>query len=262
METIRKRIVYVDDINHSLLSLKDRLKERYEVYPAQTVKTLFEILEFVRPDLILLDVNMPGINGFNAIQMLKSDSRYAEIPVIFFTAKNDKDSVFKGLNLGAAAYVSKPLSTEALIEQIEDIFCPRRRSPYEEMLADGGDSDKPCILAVDDVPMMLRTIQSVLRDQYKVYMLTDPGEIRSFLRGIRPDLILLDYKMPELSGFDLIPIIREFPEHKETPIIFITADGTVDRMVTAAGLGACDFIVKPIKTDVLREKVAKHIKWR
>jgi DNA-binding response OmpR family regulator len=263
MKAIRRKIIYVDDVNHSLLSLKDRLKNKYEIYPAQTVKILFEILENVKPDLILLDVNMPDIDGFNAIQMLKSDSRYACIPVVFLTGKNDKDSVFKGLNLGAAAYVSKPFSTEALVEQIEGIFNPYdRRKPYEELLPGEDCSCRPCILAVDDVPMMLRTIQSVLREQYKVYGLTDPGEIKTFLQGVTPDLILLDYKMPGLSGFDLVPIIRAFPEHQETPIIFITADGTFDRMITAAGLGACDFIVKPIETEVLREKVAKHLKWR
>jgi DNA-binding response OmpR family regulator len=65
--------------------------------------------------------------------------------------------------------------------------------------------------------------------------------------------------MPELSGFDLVPIIRKFPEHKKTPIIFVTADRTVDQITAALDLGACDYIIKPIKEEILREKVANQI---
>ena len=75
-------------------------------------------------------------------------------------------------------------------------------------------------------------------------------------------MILLDYEMPEINGFDLIPIIRKFSEHKDTPIIFLTSLGTMEHVSAAAKLGACDFIVKPFEPDNLREKVAKHIVWK
>jgi putative two-component system response regulator len=65
--------------------------------------------------------------------------------------------------------------------------------------------------------------------------------------------------MPAMSGFELVPIIRSYPEHKHTPIIFVTADGTVSQISAALNLGACDFIVKPIKEDVLRKKIAQHL---
>jgi DNA-binding response OmpR family regulator len=261
MEEIRRKIIYVDDVNHSLLSLKDRLKNWYEVYPAQTVAKMFDILTRVSPDVILMDVNMPDVDGYEAIQRLKKDIRYANIPVIFLTSQSDRDSIFKGMNLGAAAYVNKPFTAAALMEQIEGVFRPDRKqaSRFAELLGDDDDASKPCILAVDDVSVMLRTIQSTLRDLYRVFVLTNPDEITSILKSIKPDLFLLDYNMPGMNGFDLIPIIRNHPDHLRTPIIFITADGTTDRMMTASTLGACDFIVKPINVQVLREKVAKHI---
>ena len=115
------------------------------------------------------------------------------------------------------------------------------------------------ILAIDDSPVMLQTISSALESNYKVYCLTDPTKIQDFLYQITPDLFLIDYKMPELSGFDLIPIIRSFKEHLNTPIIFLTAMGTPGHVSAALSLGACDFIVKPVQDDVLREKIAKHI---
>jgi len=115
------------------------------------------------------------------------------------------------------------------------------------------------ILAVDDAPVIVKTIASVLGEEYKVYGMTNPTMLDKFLRQITPELFLLDYKMPELSGFDLVPIIRGFSEHKSTPIIFLTSEGTMAHVSAAFALGACDFIVKPIQGAVLREKIKKHI---
>ncbi|MCL1812290.1 MAG: response regulator [Treponema sp.] len=114
------------------------------------------------------------------------------------------------------------------------------------------------ILAVDDSPVILTTVSSVLSD-YKVYGMQKPAMLKGFLDQITPDLFLLDYEMPEINGFELIPIVRSFDEHKETPIIFLTSMGTLEHVSAAHALGACDFMVKPFQGDNLREKVAKHI---
>ena len=115
------------------------------------------------------------------------------------------------------------------------------------------------ILAIDDAPVMLKTISSVLSDEYKVFGMTDPTKLEVFLQQITPELFLLDYKMPERSGFDLVPVIRSYEDHKNTPIIFLTSLGTPDYVSAALTLGACDFIVKPFQGNILREKVTKHI---
>jgi CheY-like chemotaxis protein len=115
------------------------------------------------------------------------------------------------------------------------------------------------VLAIDDSPVMLQTISSVLGDDYTVYRMANPTMLEKFLKQITPELFLLDYKMPELSGFDLIPIIRNFEEHKNTPIVFLTSEGTSDHVSSALSLGARDFIIKPFQPEILREKVAKHI---
>jgi len=115
------------------------------------------------------------------------------------------------------------------------------------------------ILVIDDSPVMLKTISSVLSDEYKVHGLSNPAMVEKFLDQITPELFLLDYQMPQLSGFDLVPIIRSFREHKDTPIIFITSQGTTDHVSAALALGACDFIVKPFQGNTLRERIAKHI---
>ncbi len=115
------------------------------------------------------------------------------------------------------------------------------------------------VMAVDDTAIMLNTISAVLSDTYKVIPLNKPTLLEKVLQKLTPELFLLDYKMPELSGFDLIPIIRSFKEHQNTPIIILTAVGTVNNISAAIALGACDFIVKPFEPQVLRERIARHI---
>ena len=118
---------------------------------------------------------------------------------------------------------------------------------------------KPVILAVDDSPVLLKSVASILSENYKVYTLAKPVLLEKLLGQIKPDLFLLDYNMPIINGFDLVPIIRGFAEYKDTPIIFLTSEGTLDNISGAIMLGACDFIVKPVQSDVLQERIARHI---
>ena len=118
---------------------------------------------------------------------------------------------------------------------------------------------KPLILAVDDSPVILKAVSAVLSNDYKVFTLIKPTELEKVLKKLTPDFFLIDYQMPELNGFDLIPIIRGFAEHKDTPIVFLTSEGTFDNVTAALALGASDFIVKPFDPDILREKIAKYI---
>ena len=120
MESIRNKIILVDDSMATLTMGRNLLKASYEVYPAPSVSKLFEILENITPDLILLDIEMPEINGYEAIIMLKSDSRFSDIPVIFLTAKDDERSELTGFELGAVDYISKPFSGPLLLKRIEN----------------------------------------------------------------------------------------------------------------------------------------------
>jgi CheY-like chemotaxis protein len=126
-------------------------------------------------------------------------------------------------------------------------------------LDDEEASRKLLVLAVDDSSVILETISSLLANTYKVFLLPKSSKLAIVLQKLTPELFLLDYQMPELNGFELVPIIRSFEEHKETPIIFLSSLGSIDNISTALALGACDFIVKPFKPEVLREKIAKHI---
>ena len=255
----RKKIMLVDDDNSCRMQGRAILKDFYEVYPLSSAYKLFEVLELFLPDLILLDIKMPVINGFQALKQLKSNDRYAQIPVIFLTASNDKESVIKGSSLGVAGFITKPFVGPDLVAHIEKCLNSDGGKDTEDNKYGESSSTKRIILAVDDAPDILRTIHSMLHVKYKVYTLPKPDKLSKLLRDVTPNLFLIDYKMPTISGFDLIAVIREFPEHKDTPIILMTSEGTFDNISMAVDLGACDFIAKPFEMDVLRGKIERHL---
>ena len=118
MEETRRTIMLVDDNMTNLVAGRNLLKDRYQIYPLPSASKLFEFLGRVRPDLILLDIEMPEMNGYEVIQKLKADEATTEIPVIFLSA-GPGDSKEEGLKLGAAGYVEKPFEAPFLIDCIE-----------------------------------------------------------------------------------------------------------------------------------------------
>jgi PleD family two-component response regulator len=249
LDNQRKKIVYMDDVNFHLVSVKARLGRHYEVFPAQSAETFFEILENITPDLILLDINMPEYGGLEMFQTLKDIPRFADLPVIFLTGSNDDKTLAKAIGLGATDLVVKPFSDAELIAHIENQLSQEKQEEY-----------MPVILAVDDNPSILKSINGLLHSQYKVYTLPNPEAMKTILEKITPDLFLLDCNMPVMSGFDLIPLIRAFPGHERTPIVFLTSEGDQDTLYAAVSFGASDFIVKPIDETVLRDKLAVQTK--
>ena len=118
MQGIRHKIILVDDNMTNLSMGRNMLKPFYEVYPAPSAAKLFEILENVIPDLVLLDIEMPEMNGYQAIKKMKADPRFADIPVVFLTAKSDESNELEGFDLGAVDYIAKPFSGPLLLKRI------------------------------------------------------------------------------------------------------------------------------------------------
>ena len=119
MSSVRRTIIIVDDSLTDLTVGKNMLKTFYQVIPLSSAKTLFETLKTVVPDLILLDIEMPEMTGYETIQRLKADSAWKDIPVIFLTVRDDPESEVEGFDLGAVDYITKPLSAPMLLKRIE-----------------------------------------------------------------------------------------------------------------------------------------------
>jgi len=114
-----KKIIIVDDNLTNLVSLKNILKPVYEVFPVPSAAMMLDLLGHVKADLILLDVQMPELDGYDAIRILKTNSSYKDIPVIFVTALRNEQSEIEGLELGAVDYIYKPYVAPLLLRRIE-----------------------------------------------------------------------------------------------------------------------------------------------
>ncbi len=95
------------------------MKDLYEVYPCPSALKMLKLLEHIKPDLILLDVKMPDMDGYEAIKKLKSDAKLKDVPVIFLSAMSDEQNEIEGLKLGAVDYIHKPFVTPLLLQRIK-----------------------------------------------------------------------------------------------------------------------------------------------
>lgn len=113
------KALIVDDEANIVISLEFLMQQAgYEVAVARNGEEALEQIENFRPDLILLDVMLPGVNGFDVLQRVRQQAGFHELPVIMLTAKGREVEVTKGLALGANAYITKPFSTRNLLDEV------------------------------------------------------------------------------------------------------------------------------------------------
>lgn len=116
---MQKTIFIVDDVEMNLQVAEESLEKRYRVITISSAIRMFTILKRLTPDLILLDVKMPEMNGFEAMKILKANPLYSNIPVIFLTGLNDSESEAYGIELGAVDFITKPFSEPVLLNRVK-----------------------------------------------------------------------------------------------------------------------------------------------
>ena len=164
MDNTRYKVVLVDDNVATLNQGKKLLQASYKVYTVQSAATLFENLEHDIPDLILLDVEMPEMNGFETIVKLKADARYRNIPVIFLTAKSDEESEREGFRLGAVDCITKPFSGPLLQKRVSNQILYMRvhnavedySSNLESMVSEITRANERMRILLDKTPLCAR----------------------------------------------------------------------------------------------------------
>ena len=114
-----KTIFIVDDSDVNLSTAKKALSKQYRVFTLPSASHMFKLLNKIQPDLILLDIRMPEMSGFEAIRLLKGEARYSDIPVIFLTSWNDPATETHGFETGAVDFISKPFSESVLLNRIK-----------------------------------------------------------------------------------------------------------------------------------------------
>ena len=118
-----KKILIVDDEPNIVMSLEYTFKKQnFEVFIARDGKEALDILKVQLPEIIILDVMMPFVDGFATLEQIKKDERLRHCKVIFLSAKNKEKDIEKGLSLGADLYVLKPFSVKKLVEQVNELI--------------------------------------------------------------------------------------------------------------------------------------------
>ncbi len=118
-----KKILIVDDEPNIVMALEYTFKKQnFEVFIARDGQEALDILKNKCPDLIILDVMMPNVDGYATIEQIKADEKLNHCKIIFLSAKNKEKDIEKGLMLGANAYVTKPFSLKKLTEQINELL--------------------------------------------------------------------------------------------------------------------------------------------
>ncbi|RAR48447.1 response regulator transcription factor [Flavobacterium lacus] len=118
-----KKILLVDDEPNIIMSLEYTFKKNnFEVFIARDGQEALDILKIEQPDLIILDIMMPNVDGYATIELVKKNEKLTNCKVIFLSAKNKESDIEKGMQLGADAYMTKPFSIKKLVEQVNELL--------------------------------------------------------------------------------------------------------------------------------------------
>jgi len=164
MKNIRETIIMVDDDITNLTVARNNLVCKYNVVTIPSGEKLFALLEKITPSLILLDIEMPGMDGYQVMGKLKNMEKTAQIPVIFLTARIDPESEIRGLNMGAVDYITKPFSRELLIKRIDlhILLETQRKELLKHNLSLESEVDKKTRLVLELQNAILKTVAELV----------------------------------------------------------------------------------------------------
>lgn len=284
----------VEDEPDIALILSEILSTHYEVTVATNGLEALERLGRYEPDLTVMDLMMPVLDGFDTTRAIKKDARYAHMPVLFLTARKDNQSVREALLSGGDMYLEKPFNPPELLERIQELVSknrvmPRNKQytvdevnayfeaqanalppppvhhkskmetrpprPLTEQLAAHAAEPRVRILAVDDDGDVLNFTRTILGEEYEIIISADSETAPDKIIAYQPDILLLDIQMPKLNGFHLSHLIRLNRRLRGAKIIFVSSRSDRGSLETAFNLGASEYLEKPFTPEQLKRKL-------
>ena len=238
------RIVIIDDDIVTLEIHRTYLSGAHQVYTFDNGHEALERMGEIRPDVILLDIEMPFIGGFEVLEKLRLMKDCAQIPVIGVTGQKDKVTALRFLGKGAVAYLTKPIEKQLLLAKVEEV-----------LLEEQAKKDKKKILLVDDETESLLFYKMALQEAYNVTTLNSSKNALEYLQKFVPDLIILDYQMPLYNGRALYQMISKMERLANVPVIFLTGTTERDVLIECATLKPRAVVLKRAGREALLEKV-------
>jgi two-component system cell cycle response regulator len=220
-----------------------------------------ELARQLRPDLILLDIHMPKMDGYEVARRLRDDPQCRLIPIVAVTALAMVGDREKLLTSGFNGYISKPIEPETFSAKVQEFLGLPLRS--EAPLAGESrkeppppESPKPMravLLFVDNTAANIHLAQSLLEPLgYEVLTAASAREGIELARRSRPDLIVSDVHMPQQDGYDFHSMVQGDPDLAHIPFVFLSSSvWSIREKETALARGARKFISRPIESDAL-----------
>ncbi len=247
---LTKSVLLVEDSEPAIVQMKDILEENnFTIMVATSGNEALEKLRGFTPDAIILDLMMPGIDGFEVLKSLRSMPQTAATPVLILTAKHitkEDLKVLKGNEIFQLIQKGD-VKRDELLQAVFAMTNPEKDQKTKESTPVPPHIEgKPVVLVVEDNPDNMLTVKALLESDFKIIEAVNGNEAVALSRQFMPHLILMDIALPEMDGIQAFKVIRKDPRMQHIPIIALTASAmTSDReVILAHGFNA--YIPKPI----------------
>jgi two-component system cell cycle response regulator len=270
------RVLVVDDIQANVKLLETRLAAEYfDTVTAFDGASAVEICRSQRIDVVLLDVMMPGMDGFEACRMLKGDPATQDIPVVMVTALDQAQDRIQGLEAGADDFLSKPVDDIALITRVKNLARLKVLNDEMKMRAETSDqlglpartldADEQAgqngrIMVVDDHQRSASRIVEALKKLHEVVCVSDVNEAMTELRANDYDVALVSLSLKEADGLRLCSQLRSTDETRHLPTIMLVEAGDQARLLRGLDLGINDYLMRPIDKNEMVVRLRTQIK--
>ena len=270
------QILVVDDVPANIKLLEAKLSNEY--YDVLTAKDGFEALKQVKehkPDLILLDVMMPGMDGFEVCQKLKEDSEVSHIPVVMVTALSEKADRLKGLESGADDFLTKPINDMALfarvkslvrIKQLMDEVRLRDKTSFEMGITEVvnttfiSDVSGSKVLLVDDDEVQAKQLVARLSESYKVEYVQEPELAIAKAKEGSFDVMIISTLLSNVDGLRLASQIKSQEETRNVPLLVLVDEDDTNLMYKALEMGINDYLIVPVDKNEMMARVRSQIR--
>ena len=273
------RILVVDDIPANVRLLEAKLKAEYfEVLTASDGPAALEAAQAQAPDLILLDVMMPGMDGFEVAGRLKADPKTRHIPIVMITALTDTSDRVRGLEAGADDFLSKPVNDVALFARVRslarlkvmiDELRVRHATTGQLEIADEGpldaedDAANGHILLVESVDLLAEKLAARLSAAgHEVQRATSSAEALERSREQGLDLLMVSLHLAGEDGLRLCSRFRSQDQTRHVPILLILDEDELEQLAKGLELGVTDYLIRPIDHNELLARTRTQIRRR
>ena len=243
------RVLIIDDDSQYAETMGLYLQEFARVHIVTGGRSALDFVQKYQVDVILLDVEMPIMDGFVTLEQLRKIESCINVPVIMITGRSDRNTIFNSSTMGVDGYLVKPVSQDVLLTKVKEAYENKKVS-----------KNKPTILMIDDDMSFLKQTNSILKDTYNVIMINSAKLAISYMSSHTPDVIILDYQMPLYNGANMLNIFQRSSRQKNIPVIMLSGSLNLKALESCFPYKPFAFLVKPVEKELLIENIEAALK--